>query len=174
MRFDVALVIGLLASSAAAKSHVVQLTSTFNAAEVAWSQRQGTNTIHGSAVLRTVGGDAKTCAGLDANLVPMSAYANERMAAMFGAGTAVGILRANSELRFSSTDPAYVSTARKTVCDPQGYFVFEKVPDGEYFLTAFVTWGVPGRYFTRQEGGVLMQRITVHGSETKTIVLTAP
>jgi hypothetical protein len=42
------------------------LSSNLTASEVAWSKARGSNTITGQAILRTRGGDVKSCAGLEA------------------------------------------------------------------------------------------------------------
>lgn len=88
------------------------------------------------------------------------------------AGGESGLMPAREPVTFDSTDPEYVRLTRETVCDSQGNFAFESLPDGEYYLTAQVTWGVPMQYFTRTEGGILMQRISVRGGETRQVVLT--
>lgn len=142
----------------------------FNPAEVAWFDGPGDNSIHGSAVLRTVGGDAKTCAGLDANIVPDSAYARARFLLMYRRLDR-GLLAADSGFKFASTDPRYETSSRTTRCDPQGFFVFDHLPDGTYFVTAKVVWGVPQPYFTSWQGGYLMQRVTIAGGTAKSIVL---
>jgi hypothetical protein len=144
----------------------------FNPAEVAWFNAPGRNTIKGSAVMRTVGGDVRTCAGADANLVPDSTYARARMQTMFG-GLERGLLSARSGFTWSGTDPRYQAASRTTTCDPQGFFTFEAVPDGTYYVTAKVVWGVPTQYFTSWQGGYVMQRVEVRGGETRQVVLTA-
>lgn len=148
------------------------ISAAFNPSEVAWFQAAGSNTIRGSALLRTVGGEVRTCAGLAAYLVPVSAYARERFSMMYGEGDH-GFLPAQSGFRFSSTNPEYERMTRTATCDAQGNFSFTALPDGEYFVTALVTWGIPMQYFTRTEGGFLMQRLRVAGGETREVVLTA-
>lgn len=123
----------------------IQTASTFNATEVAWFGQPGTNTIKGNAVLRTVGGDVRTCAGLDANLVPVSSHSEERFRLMYG-DTSTGYLAARSGFQFASTDPEYARHSRSIRCDSEGDFIFDKLPDGEYFVTARVVWGVPQQY----------------------------
>lgn len=150
----------------------VGLATTFDPAEVAWFNAPGTNAIRGNAVLRTVGGAIKTCAGLDANLVPVSTYAAERFRKMYGDRDS-GLLSATSGLSFAATDPRYAAASRTTVCNSEGNFAFSELPDGDYYVTAKVIWGVPGRYITSYQGGYVMQRVTLKGGETKEIVLTA-
>lgn len=150
----------------------VDLVSSFDPSEIAWFKVPGKNTIAGNAVLRTVGGEARTCAALSAHLVPISSYATERFTRMYG-NTSSGFLSATSGFKFTQTDAAYEANSRTVRCDAQGNFRFENVPDGDYFVTAFVTWGVPtSAYVTATQGGVLMQRVSVSNGETKQIVLT--
>jgi hypothetical protein len=159
----------LVSACAAPTPHTVAIP--FNPSEVAWFSAPGNNTIHGSAVMRTVGGEVRTCAGLDANLVPNSSYARARFQEMYQSLDR-GLLRADSGFKFADTDPNYAHASRTVTCDPQGYFTFTNLPDGDYFVTAKIVWGVPMRYFTSWQGGYLMQRISVQGGETKDIVLS--
>lgn len=153
----------------------VSVEAAFDPAEVAWFAEPGANTIRGNALLRTVGGDVVTCAGLPANLVPVSGYAAERFRLMYGAGAQSGFLAASSRFEFASIDPEYERQTRTIRCDSEGNFTFASLPDGEYFVTALVTWQVPGRWrVMTREGGYLMQRLRVAGGETREIVLTAP
>lgn len=161
---------GLLASCAAPAP--VTMSSTYNPQEVAWALANGNNTITGSAVLRTRGGDVKTCAGLPAALIPVSAYSSEFMLKTFGSTTS-GISQYSPNI---TLDPAFGSTIRKTVCGPQGDFSFSNLPDGDYFVVGTVTWEAVsgGRYaYLAKQGGDMMQRVSVAGGETKSVVLTS-
>lgn len=149
----------------------VVMTTTFNPAEVAWASAVGTNTINGNAVLRTVGGEVRTCAGFEAVLSPVSAYSTEMMGAQFGSSTR----GYTSYWKEVTSDPRYRDTNRRTTCDSQGNFRFDRLPDGEYFVITSVTWSAPtgGRYsYMASQGGGMMQRVSVAGGETKSIVLT--
>lgn len=147
------------------------MTNSFNPAEVAWFNQPGSNVIEGNAVMRTVGGEVRTCAGSDANLIPVSAYASERMTKMFGS-TTTGLLSASSGFSWASTDPIYQATSRTVTCDSLGNFRFDHLPDGDYYVTAKVVWGIPNRYFTSWQGGYLMRRIHLAGGETQRVVLS--
>lgn len=74
--------------------------------------------------------------------------------------------------QWQQTDARYVSEIRQTTCDPDGRFEFTSVPAGAYYVTAPVTWGVPTRYFTKQEGGMLMKLVIVEDGATVNTVLT--
>lgn len=133
----------------------------------------GDNTISGNALLRTVGGDVRTCAGLEVNIVPEAAYSTTRIKNMFQS-VDQGFLPSSSKRKIVETEPEYSKNLRSAICDAQGNFTFEHLPDGAYFVMAQVTWGVPLRYYTSHEGGTIMQRVSVAGGEVKRVVLTAP
>lgn len=159
----------LLTACATVPSHTT--TATFDPAEVAWAEAEGANTITGNAVLRTVSGEVRTCAGFDVSLVPVSRYAVERFTAIYGSPEGG---YSNRAIEFTSTDPGYMSARRTTTCDSQGNFRFERLPDGEYYVTTRVTWGIPMGYgMTSTQGGVLSQKLSLRGGETRQIVLTA-
>lgn len=150
------------------------MSATYNPAEVAWAAREGNNTISGSAVLRTVGGDVKTCAGLKVTLMPVSAYATEYMEKTFGSSDS-GISRYTPNV---TLDPAFTGSdlTRNSICDAEGRFEFTNLPDGEFYVISNVTWGAVqgGRYaYVATQGGDLMQRVSVSGGQRKNIVLTS-
>jgi len=60
------LAIGVAVAVGACQPAPLVNRTSFNPEEVAWSTRPGNNTVTGFAVLRTVGGEARTCAGLQA------------------------------------------------------------------------------------------------------------
>lgn len=149
-------------------------TQQFDFEEVAWAVKDGSNTVTGFAVLRTVGGEARTCAGLEARLTPDSSYARERMTTLYGS-TSQGTLAANTIAGGKSYDPAktnssYVSSSRSTRCDGQGHFTFDRVPDGIWYATAIVVWSANPRS-GQYEGGTMMKRIEVRGGQTVRVTL---
>ena len=166
--------VGAAVLSGCATTRTLTVGSHFDPAEVAWFQHDGTNTIRGNALLRTVSGEVRTCAGLPANLTPVSTYARERMHLLYG-DRDNGLLSASrGRVAFASTDPEYQRMSRHTRCDSQGNFTFSALPDGDYFVTALVVWGVPlNAFMTATQGGYLMQRVHVAGGGVKEIVLTA-
>lgn len=169
------LIIGLIlfAAPAVAKKKVVApMVATFSVDDIAWAQKGGTATINGSALMRTVGGDVKTCAAQAVNLIPDSPYARERMTRMFGGPDGAGYMAARRVPPLPPADSAYASAVKQDVCDSQGNFTFDHLAAGKYYVTAQVTWGIPTRYFTMTEGGMLMMPVVVTEGATKKVVLT--
>lgn len=138
----------------------------------AWLDEEGENSIEGTALLRTVGGEARTCAALDVWLIPVTTYAKKRMLRLYG-NLQSGYRSADSgELRFVPEFTNYHDDGFMTRCDAQGRFEFDDLPDGEWFITASVYWGVPvSQYNTSIQGGALMQHVRVSGGRTERVVL---
>jgi len=136
------------------------------ASEVEWSRKSGANTVSGVAQMKA-GGATHTCAGQSANLIPDSAYARARMAAIFGNETK-GLRPASAgPAKFERDDPLYVSTLRTTRCDASGSFSFARIPDGVWYVTSSVKW----QGASQAEGGSMMQRVDVRGGRLVKVML---
>lgn len=123
----------------------------------------GPNSVKGSALIRQRGGGVVTCAGRPVALVPATAYARERMVALYGNAE-----RGASSSGWQGASPAgYKESVRLTVCDAQGFFGFDQVADGEFFVTTSITWSVGNSV----QGGNLMQRTVVMGGRMANLVL---
>jgi hypothetical protein len=152
----------------------VTLKTRFEPESIAWAREAGGNRIEGTALLRTRGGEPRTCAALNVGLIPWSKYAGERMAHLYGSLKAgfnpVG--PAGRHIRWANDDPAFYEGVRLSKCDAEGRFEFESLPDGEWFVEAEVTWDVPYANFVGgPQGGVLMQRVKLEGGRTEKVVL---
>jgi len=160
----------LLVGACVQQQQQVALTTSVNPSETDWARKDGGNTISGFGVLRTVGGEARTCAGLAAGITPDSAHTRERMMAIYGS-VAKGTRAANlGSPKFSNEDPQYASLLRTTRCDGQGNFVFERVPDGTWYVITSVIWKANPNS-PLQEGGYMMQRVEVRGGQTVKVSL---
>jgi hypothetical protein len=168
-----AFVVALFALSGCAtmQPDLVKINSPFDEAAATAAMKPGSNRITGSAFLRQQGGAVVTCAGEAVTLFPATAYAIERMTAMYGEGKEG--LRSVSQHRkgllFDPEIPAYKTLAYDQRCDAQGRFTFARVADGDWYIVTAVVWSV-GTYSA--QGGTLMQRLTVKGGETRELVVT--
>ena len=145
-------------------------TTPYNPNEMSWALGAGTNTVTGFAVLRTVGGEARTCAGLPVRLIPDSPLARERMMGLYRS-TIQGTSGAHAP-RYDdqATDPNYGAHAREVRCDGQGNFTFDKVPNGVWYVAAAVVWSAAPSS-GRLEGGSMMKRVELKGGETLKVSL---
>lgn len=172
MKTTIATIVAAAALAGCAAPNVTPYQlATFDKAQAEKWLQPGTNTIKGSALIRQAGGGVVNCAGGEVQLIPATEHAKQRMLNIYGS-TVSGYRRAFSgpAPKFENESTEYLHTMRKTTCDAQGFFKFDKVADGDFFVITVVTWRVT-QYFP--EGGALMQRVDVGGGETKEIVLTA-
>jgi hypothetical protein len=166
------LVIMSLQGCAMMGPELVQPTTSFNYDETAQLMRPGHAIIEGSALIRQQGGGVVSCAGNEVNALPATRYAQERMFIVYG--NDMKGFRQNSaawgQRAPADPPPAYFTLSHKAVCDAQGNFQFKNVAAGTYYVVTRITWRVPGRY--TEEGGALMQRVTVTETDIIRIVLS--
>lgn len=136
----------------------------FDANQAAAMLLPGPNTISGSALMRQQGGGVVTCAGRQVHLIPATDYAGMRMYAIYGTEKFIG---PGAGKTFEPDQPAYYLHMKATLCNAQGFFKFDKVADGTFYVQTTVSW-VAGRV---PQGGNLMERVSVKGGETVEVTL---
>lgn len=168
-RFFVAIVSALVLSGCATQK-TVHLVSSFDEPQAKRLLEAGTATVKGSALLRQLNGGVVTCAGNEVRLVPATAYAKERATLLYGSALG-GINPMNALIQpiFVPNEPTYAQLVRLTRCDAQGFFRFENLSAGEFYVTTHVSWQT-GPYDL--QGGLLSQLIQINKGESKEIVLT--
>ena len=142
---------------------VISTLTPYDPAEARHIHDTGMTTVEGQAFLRTTIGEVRTCAGREANLIPVTGYSRERMTNLYES-TVQGYYF-NYSLILDEPDPRYLRDSRDGICDAEGDFVFKNVPPGDYFIVTVVSWCVPTGYGCSWQGGSLMRRIEVTGSE---------
>ena len=144
-----------------------KMVNVFDPDEVSWFDKYGGNSIKGSALIRQVGGGVVTCAGNEVELFPSSAYADERMLAIYGSNSA-GYSEYGSLLIEDLPDIQYLFKSKETFCDAQGFFKFSNLPDGSYYVVTSVVWHVG----SDSQGGALMQAVRLSGGQEAEVVLS--
>ena len=157
----------ITASGCAVAPRQVQLANNFDREQARELNRSGVNIVSGSALIRQNGGGVVTCAGLEVRLIPKTAYATERIQALYG-NTMRGYNPVFNQVAFTPDHPDYLQLTRTTLCDAQGNFAFNDVADGDFFLTSQIVWVVAGT----PQGGGLMQYVSVRGGESRQVVLS--
>jgi hypothetical protein len=107
--------------------------------------------------MRQRGGGVVTCAGQEVALVPATRYASERMRATYGSTGPRAAVLPTYTISFTPDEPEFRVLARRTRCDAQGFFAFDHLRPGSYFVTTRVSWTVANR----QQGQLLMVRVDV-------------
>lgn len=156
-----------LSGCAAREPRLVYLTNEYRYADTKPMLEKGPNTIKGSALWRQQGGGIVTCAGNMVALVPKTSYSTERFVALYGNDIS-GISLIKSNIQFSPESLEYKQHILTAQCDAQGYFTFENVADGNFFVTSSIVWTAGAH---NPQGGALMKSISVKGGEVKTVVL---
>ena len=139
------------------------LSSTFSAADFAWSSPMGGAAIEGRAAY-SQGGQVWSCAG-SVGLTPETPYTRHRFLNLYGsldrAAVPASEVRARSVGEASADYRAYV---RDTTCDEQGRFRFDDLPEGGWFVIAPVRTG-------SGEPVVLMRRVQTGARGTVNVIL---
>jgi hypothetical protein len=144
----------------------IPISAIFDVAAAKAQLVDGTNTIRGSGFMRQKGGGVVTCAGQPVYLVPATSYATERVRLLYGS-TEKGVNSGSRNYRFNPDPPEYRSLTKTSRCDSQGSFVFERVADGDFYINTLVFWQVG----SSAQGGQLMQRVTVTGGQSVSLVV---
>ena len=142
-----------------------EISAPFDVAQASQQLLPGPNFVKGNAFMRQRGGGVVTCAGQVVHLIPATPYAKARFFALYNTNEAgVNIGR---NFRFVPDPPEYYTKTREVKCDSQGNFTFERIADGDFFVATQVSWQVGNS----TEGGNLMQRVTLSGGQTISLVL---
>lgn len=127
--------------------------------------QQANNAISGDAVMRTRGGEPRTCAGFPVLLIPKSRAADAWAKTVFG----------NAEAGYSpqafdheAPRPPASAATTQTMCDAQGKFSFDGLADGTYYVVTEVSWDVQ---YERQ-GGLLMRAVTLSEGKPEHVFLS--
>ncbi len=145
---------------------VVNVGVPFDAAAAQRMLADGPNTVRGNAFLRQRGGGVVTCAGAEVVLVPATAYAQRVFAALYGT-SAGAAMQAPNTVDIQPKSVQFSKLLRRTQCDAQGNFVFERVADGDWFVETTITWVVGNS----PQGGPIMRRVSVAGGSSVTVIV---
>lgn len=122
----------------------------------------GNSNLVGQAILKTKGGDVKTCAGEEVILMPYNAYTEE-------------LYTVAKQGRFdnaSNFDPSIKNYCKVTTCDDNGDFKFENLPSGKWLLYTRVVWEEPGKNSSTVQGGDMVQIVQTTENDTQKVYLT--
>ena len=160
--------LALTGCATAPPNREIGIQTPYDAAQAVLLLQPGTNSIKGSALLRQQGGGVVTCAGRRVFLIPTTGYARERVGKLYGGNATKMYLPAQRSANFTPNPPDYQKNVKEATCDAQGFFTFERVGDGSFYVNTSVNWTVNNV----EQGGFLIELVTIKNSELQTVVLT--
>lgn len=132
----------------------------FPVSEYAALKADGSSVVTGQVFMRTLGGDVKFGAGSEVVLIPATSYTEPLHQAFL----------ANRPI--AEPDPRAKAYSKRTRADGSGYFKLSNVPAGRYYLSSKVEWQAPTQYGMSQQGGYLLEPVTVPDGEEINVILT--
>lgn len=142
---------------------IIEIKSEFNEQDVQWFKSDGNSRIKGIAKFKSLKGDIGFGEDFRIELNPYTPYTKERLNHIYKNNDSGYVYIENGIPKFTPDPEGYHKT-RKTMCNAMGEFEFKNLPDGEYYIIAFMLWD--------ETGGGLMQRVELKHGETKTIEMT--
>ena len=126
--------------------------------------KAGKNKVKAQGLLRTQGGDVKFSAGNQVILSPVTSYSTQFVETMVK-----GTRGDKTGLR-EKPDERIKKYYQSGTCDGTGTYVFENVPDGEYYIYTHVDWST-GESFAQSQGGWVYKKITVKEPFTENTIV---
>lgn len=155
------LLVAVVSGCVATRAPVV-LTAAFDAQAAAFVNASGRAKVSGQAFVRRNNGKLLRAVGTDVFLIPRTAYADERIALLYGDRK-----RQSWGVRVPDAAPLYEQYMRKTIASSGGSFSFDHVADGEYYIVAMIH--LPSDYTFMQFP--ILERVSVHGGKSVRLVM---
>ncbi|WP_124980470.1 hypothetical protein [Nonlabens xiamenensis] len=145
------------------KEIVIDIKNEFKDEDVKWFKNDGTSSIRGIAKFKSINGDIRFGKEFRIELNPYSAYTKERLNHIYKNDDS-GYVNIESGIPKFNPDPEGYHQTRKVMCDENGEFEFKNLPEGDYYVIAFMLWD--------KTGGGIMRHITLSNDQTKIIEMT--
>ena len=156
-----AILIALVMSGCSPMRPAPVLTTSFDPQAASFINASGRARISGQAFVRRNNGKLLRATGTDVFLVPRTAYADERFAALYGSG------KKRLWIRGPETPPLYEQYTRKTIATSGGSFGFDHVADGDYYVVAMIHLPDDLLYLEFP----IMERVTIAGGKSVKLVM---
>ncbi|MBI4920326.1 MAG: carboxypeptidase regulatory-like domain-containing protein [Devosia nanyangense] len=138
------------------------MAARFDPAEAAYVLAPGKAHVRGQAFVRQNNGKLLRATGTDVFLIPRTAYADERIAALYGERRQL-----RTGARLPDSDPLYDHYMRKTIASSGGSFDFDGVADGDYYVVAMIH--LPAESVFLQFP--ILEQVTVKGGKSVKLVM---
>ena len=129
--------------------------------DFAWALKPGAGVIAGQGVLRAQGGILMPATGEAVTLVPRTPFTDDIVAATRTEGLF-------ERYENAKRPPAYEKYRRVVIADDRGYFRFENLPAGEWYIVTRVLWLTSDQLGQSiLNGGLMWGQITLKDGEVR-------
>ncbi len=142
------------------KEKLIKIENEFKDQDVKWFKVDGNSSIKGIAKFKSKDGEIRYGKEFRIELNPFTPYTKERLNHIYRNDESGYVFIKNGVPKFTPDPEGYHAT-RKTMCNEKGEFEFKNLPEGNYYVIAFMLWD--------KTGGGIMQHIQLSDNEIKTI-----
>ncbi|MBU2223140.1 MAG: hypothetical protein KKB00_03815 [Gammaproteobacteria bacterium] len=142
-------------------SEPIKLSSSFNEEEIKWVAEKGNSSIYGSAHIKLENGVTKGCASFNVELLPVASYSSERIFKTYGNNVSGQILVSQNPPKFEPDVKKYHELVISTTCNAKNQFEFNNIPQGDFYILAFIIWDEEKDGVAKKLGGAVMTKIHV-------------
>jgi len=136
----------------------IKIENSFDDEVLKWFKSKGTGTIKGVAKFKSKSGELRYGKDFRIELMPYCEYSEERLGHIYKKKKAGFIHVEDGVPKFTPDPEAYHETI-KVMCNEQGEFEYKELPEGKYYLIAFMLWD--------NTGGGIMRRLKLSEGEAK-------
>lgn len=142
-------------------SEPIKLSSSFNEDDVSWVKDKGGSSVSGTASIKLEDGVNKGCASFKVELLPVASYSNERIFKTYGNNAGGQILISQNPPKFEPDVKEYHELVIATTCNATNEFQFNDIPQGDFYILAFIIWNEESDGVSKTLGGAVMKKIQV-------------
>lgn len=138
----------------------VPIENEFEEGEISWFSDTGNGSIKGVAQFKSKTGEVKYGSQFRIELMPYTSYTEERLTKIYKESEEGSVFIQDGVPRFIPDPHGYHKTLQ-TLCDSEGQFEFNQLPEGEYYIIAFMIWDEKVNEQKVLNGGGIMRRVSL-------------
>ena len=152
-------------------SDPIKLSSSFNEDEIVWVTNKGSASVFGTAYLELENTEKRGCASFNVELLPVARYSSERILKTYGNNEGGQILLSQNPPKFEPDVKRYHELVISTTCNSENQFEFHGVPQGDFYVLAFIIWSEKKDGVEKKFGGAVMKKIQVKANSKMKVKL---
>ena len=145
-------------------SEPIKLSSSFNEDEIKWVANKGNSSVFGTASIKLENGEKRGCASFNVELLPVASYSSERIFKTYGNNESGQILLSQDPPKFEPDVKKYHDLVISTKCNSNSQFEFNNIPQGDFYILAFIIWSEEKDGVEKKFGGAIMKKLHVEAN----------